>query len=440
MLNLNQQLINLEKLIKSGRFTFALVTLDKSGDAVTNELLVDYSGEKADKPVLYIKREDGTLLPISSKSDELLEELKINIIDVGVERSNNYDTSVWFALKKDTVSEDTTFNSTSVITQFYDTITNNLINYKPFIQHTISNGVEHMLIPYTDSTHVFFNMNTIIGGDKDIKHLEYVINYIVSNINNIKNSLTTDITNLNLLLTTLINNINAKNNLQDIEINNLKQTQTITLSKINQMLTDINTIYNTTEREIRKTTLNIGNDSNYMYPIVIRYDKANIGDAITGFGRHAFDGEIRVTASNATYDVVVSLGDTLMTELYNTNNKGTYSYRHKLKVTPDINSKLQLPIIHAEMYDAFSFVLYVKGGTTLEIWTKYKESLVTNIYTGSVNLGGNSYSPKLMSTIVNSFIQGDNRYDLVFNEFTTTDREIITKDLIIQNKYILGIE
>ena len=37
---------------------------------------------------------------------------------------------------------------------------------------------------------------------------------------------------------------------------------------------------------------------------------------------------------------------------------------------------------------------------------------------------------KEFEIFVNKFIQGENRYNLTFNEFTTTDREIITKDLI----------
>lgn len=143
--NIKELAMELEKYLKAGRFSFAVLMWDQRNKAVVNELIVKYD-EKDHKPILYIKNANGDIVPIISESDKIFKDFLENFIEVSVNRTKNYEPSLYFMLRQD--NEGNTGWNQSTVDQFYTFVSDNFSKLKPYVLQTFKKGKSDLLIPF----------------------------------------------------------------------------------------------------------------------------------------------------------------------------------------------------------------------------------------------------------------------------------------------------
>lgn len=362
--------VELEKFLKTGRFSFAVLTWDNRNKAVVNELIVKYDKDK--KPMLYMKNPDGELKPIITESDSTLKDFLENYIEISVDRTKNYEPSLWFMLRQDE-NGNTGWNK-STVSQFYNFIDQNMNKLKPYMLQVFNKGNRDILVPFIGTQMVYYDVGRLVKGE-GIENFDNVINILYNLITDIKDNLI-DIMNA---VQTKFDDMNAKlvqeNERQNIEIENLGNQMKETEKLVAGVLDELGDIRSTTERRLRSVDITVGGNANTIYPVKLKYTGG--GSPISG-GTELFMGAMFLQMESPTRNIVMQIGNDHMTTspAYYTGNQDTYFvYTHK--VLDGANAKHYI-------YDCIfsgsgEYVVLLRGGTKYKLWTKYPDFLqITN--------------------------------------------------------------
>lgn len=376
-------LIEIEKYLKTGRFSFAVLTWDNKDKAVINELIVKYD-EKDGKPILYVKKPDKSIVPIITESDQNLKDFLENFIEISVDRTKNYEPSLWFMLKKDK-NGNTGWNDETV-QQFYDYIEDNFSVLKPYALQVFSNKQRETLIPFVGTQMVFYDMGRLMSGegienfDRIIEMLYKLINDIRSNLIDIMNGIETKFTDMN---TKLI----QENERQNKEISTLQKNMESTKGLVDDVLASIGNIRGTTERRLLPTKIAVGGNANTIYPVQIRATGG--GYPIAG-GTELFMGAMFLQMESPNRNIVLQIGNmhaTTSPAYYNGAVDQYYVYSHKVLNGADAKHY----VYDCRMITSGTYVLLLRGGTNYTLWSKYPENIDITNNLGSV--GGLSPIP-----------------------------------------------
>lgn len=174
-------LSHLEKFIKGGRIAFELLTKDESDEMTPRQLCVEYD-YKQKVARLFTKNDQGEVVPIKSKAEDLIEEYLIKFVEVGVNKKYNYNPSIHFKLIHDTEGY-----TQANIERAYSYMTEHFQNLKPYIQYVRDyQNTEHGLCPFMTADAVFLNLGKIIK-DKGITSTTVAIQELYSFIRDYTN-------------------------------------------------------------------------------------------------------------------------------------------------------------------------------------------------------------------------------------------------------------
>ena len=375
--NLKELHIELEKFLKTGRFSFAVLMWEQKDKAVINELIVKYD-EKDHKPILYIKNADGEIVPIITESDRVMKEFLENFIEVNVDRTKNYEPSLYFMLRKDN-NGNTGWNQ-STIDQFYRFIEQNFSKLKPYVLQTFKDGVRDVVIPYVGTQMVFYDMGKLIK-DAGVENFDNIVSMLYNLITDIRDNLV-DIMNG---IETKFNDMNTKliqeNERQNIEIDALEKHMDQTDIKLDEVMNSLGDIRGTTERRLLPVTISVGGNANMIYPVCVSLSGGGL--PIMG-GTEQFAGAMFLTMESSKRNICVQLGNDHMTDspnYYTGTVDQYYVYSHKVMDGSDAKHYV---------YDVInigsgSYGLLLRGATTYTLWTRYPAN--TKIVNNLGNIG-----------------------------------------------------
>lgn len=362
--------VELEKFLKTGRFSFAVLTWDNKDKAVINELVVKYDKDK--RPMLYMKNPDSELKPIITESDSTLKEFLENYIEISVDKTKNYEPSLWFMLRKDE-NGNTGWNK-STINQFYNFIDQNMDKLKPYMLQVFNKKNRDILVPFIGTQMVFYDMGRLIKG-QGIENFDNIVNMLFNLITDIKENLI-DIMNA---IQTKFDDMNAKliqeNERQNTEIENIENQMKETEKLVDNVLAELGDIRSTTERRLRSVDLNVGGNANTIYPVKLKYIGGGV--PISG-GTEMFMGALFIQMENSSRNIIMQIGNNHMTTspAYYTGNQDSYFvYTHK--ILDGANAKHY--IYDCRNIGSGEYVVLLRGATKYKVWTKYPDFLqITN--------------------------------------------------------------
>lgn len=231
MKNLMSQI---EKFIKGGRIVIELLTKEEAEDLTPRQICVEFDYEEK-VARLFIMNDQGEIVPIKSKAEDLIEEFLIKFIEVGVNKKYDYDPSLYFKLMHDSEG----FTQAN-IERFYNYMTENFTEFKPYIQYVKDyNSNTHGLIPFMSSDAVYLNLGRIIQ-DKGITNVTTAINELYEFMSSYRTSMESIINRMDSSLNELISNIQEDLNL----LNEKYGDQTNLIESINQKIKELETIVN----------------------------------------------------------------------------------------------------------------------------------------------------------------------------------------------------
>ena len=227
-------LMQVDRMIKAGRMNFTLLSTDSYNKIKQNELFIDYGKDKNGIPIGPLNNnfpKDGTPVrgtiklmgpngpvDITTLTGLKLREFIANFLEVSVNRTKDYEPSMWLMLRQDN-NGNTGYNE-STIEQFYRFIQKNKSELTPYIMQTFKDSKRDVLIPYITSDLVFYDVSKIIENEK-IRNLDDVIKLLYK--------LSTDIA------ATVTSNIEALTKKMDQSIVNLNETALRINSTINTL-------------------------------------------------------------------------------------------------------------------------------------------------------------------------------------------------------------
>ena len=366
--NIKELAMELEKYLKAGRFSFAVLMWDQRNKAVVNELIVKYD-EKDHKPILYIKNANGDIVPIISESDKIFKDFLENFIEVSVNRTKNYEPSLYFMLRQD--NEGNTGWNQSTVDQFYTFVSDNFSKLKPYVLQTFKKGKRDLLIPYVGTQMVFYDMGKLVKGegihnfDDIVQMLHKLITDIRTNLVDVMNAIETKFNDMNTKLV-------QENARQNLEIDNIEKQLNNTDKKIDSLIASIGDIKGTTERKLLPVDINVGGDGATIYPVGVQLRGGGI--AVTG-GTEQFAGAMYLTMENAQRNITVQLGNDHMTDspnYYTGNRDQFFVYSHK--ILDGANAKHY--IYDVVCAGSGHYVMLLRGNTKYRLWTRYPDNTV----------------------------------------------------------------
>ena len=383
--NTKEVMIEIEKYLKAGRLSFSVLSWDLRNNSVINELIVKYD-EADGKPMLYIKNPDGQIVPIITESDANLKEFIENFIEVSVDRTKDYEPSMWFMLRKDG-SGNTGFNQ-SVIDQFNSYINDNFDELKPYMLQVFKDGKRELLVPYVDTKSVFYDLGKLIQ-DERVRNFDDIITLLYNLIIDIRENLV-DIMNA---VETKFNDMNEKlileNERQNKEITDLESHMDDSDSKLNSLLGELGDIRGTTERRLLQKEISVGGEANKIYPVRLKYTGGGL--PISG-GVEMFMGAMFLTMENSQRNIVLQIGNNHMTtspSYYIGTSDQYYTYTHKV-----LNGNNAKHYVYAvKQVGSGDHILMLRGATRYTLWTKYPEFVTITNNLGTIATPNGDFSP-----------------------------------------------
>lgn len=373
--NVKEVMIEIEKYLKAGRFSFSILSWDMRNNAVTNELIVKYD-EKTGKPMLYIKNPSGEVVPIITESDANLKKFLENFIEVSVDRTKHYEPSMWFMLRKDG-NNDTGWNK-DVINQFYRYIEDNYDQLKPYALQLFHNKQRELLIPYVDSKMVFYDLGKLIQ-NQVVHNFDDITELLYNLIMDIKENLVDIMNSIEDKFNTMNDKLEQENERQNTEISNLRKQVEQTEKSLNGLLGQLDDVKGTTERRLLPVTITVAGNNNTIYPVRVKYTGGGL--QVAG-GTQMFMGAMFLTMENAQRNIVLQFGNNHMTTspgYYIGQADQYYVYTHK--VIDGSNAKHY--VYDVQQVGSGDHVIMLRGGTTYTIWTKYPDHIeITNTASG----------------------------------------------------------
>lgn len=383
--NIKELSMDLEKYLKAGRFSFAILTYDQKGKAVTNELIVKYD-EKDHKPILYIKNPDGEIVPIITESDRILKEFLENFLEVSVNRTKNYEPSLWFMLRQDETGNNGWNKST--VDQFYTFISENFSKMKPYVLQTFKDGVRDLVVPYVGTQMVFYDMGKLIQG-KGVENFDNIVTMLYNLIIDIKDNLIDIMNAIEDKFTDMNAKLIQENERQNTEIANLETHMSESDAKLDEVMKGLGDIRGTTERRLLPVELSVAGESNMIYPVKIALKGGGI--AISG-GTEQFSGAMYLTMESPKRNIVLQIGNTHMTDspdYYTGNSDQYYVYSHKVI---DGNGAQHF-IYDVKNVASGEYILLLRGATKYTLWTRYPDNIKITNNLGSIGTQNGDISP-----------------------------------------------
>ena len=419
-------LMEIEKYLKAGRFSFSVLTWDDKDKAVTNELIVKF--DKDGKPTLNIKNPDGTISSIVTESAQEMKDFLENFIEVSVDRTKNYEPSIWFMLKQDEHG-DTGWNK-STISQFYNYVEQNYKNLKPYALQVFANGQKELLMPYVDTKMVFYDLGKIMSG-KGVESFDVITKLLFGIISDIKSNIIDVVNGMESNFNDIRSKLEIDNDRQDKEIDTLRKSIMRNKETINNMMESIGGIKDTTDRRLDFKKFTVGGDPHMVYPVRFKLTKG--GNEILG-GHELFMSVIFLQMESPSRTIVMQIGNmhsTTSPQYYNGVEDQYFVYSHK--VLNGANAKHY--VYDCKMIGSGDYIVLLRGGTEYTVWTKYVDYLdITN------NLQAiEGISPIRDTDTANAYLTDDNILgrDVVR---TFSNSVHVVNSVVIGNKFKMGIE
>ena len=243
-------LMQVDRMIKAGRMNFTLLSTDSYNKIKQNELFIDYGKDKNGIPIGPLNNnfpKDGTPIrgtiklmgpkgpvDITTLTGTKLREFIANFLEVSVNRTKDYEPSMWLMLRQDN-NGNTGYNE-STIEQFYRFIQKNKNELTPYIMQTFKDGKRDVLIPYITSDLVFYDVSKIIENEK-IRNLDDVIKLLYKLSTDIASAVTANVEALTKKIDQSIVNLNETALRINSTINTLDESIRDVKNKINDMST-----------------------------------------------------------------------------------------------------------------------------------------------------------------------------------------------------------
>lgn len=436
--------IEIEKFLKAGRTTLAILSWEDRDQAITNEIVGKYDPTDG-KWYIYITNPDGggtggggsgsgtdpDFGSISTEADVLFDEFIHNFLEVSEIRTKNYEPSIWCMLRRDHENDSSFVNNQSVIDQFYEWIDTNYTQLKPYILHTYQNKTRDMLIPYVGTRGVFYDLGKFVE-NQGITNLDVVITTLYklhceyrASFSSILQSMSTRISNIDTNMT----NINTR---QDADIKMLNKMLQDSINKFNEVDSKLGNVSANSELRIRPNKFTVGGSGSMIYPVKVTINKAGL--AIKG-GTEAFLAGMFLTHENEFKATILQLGnisENTSPDYYNGNKDTHYVFSQIIKYTRDA----KYYIYDVQRVASGSYILMLRGNNTYTLWSKYIDD-ITIINENREIDGFRPYEDVI--TDRNPILT--NPVNVSNNITYTVDNSIqVTKDIIVGNRYKLSIE
>ena len=244
-------LMQVDRMIKAGRMNFTLLSTDSYNHIKQNELFIDYGRDENGIPIGPLNNnfpKDGTPIrgtikimgpngpvDVTTLTGIKLREFIANFLEVSVNRTKDYEPSMWLMLRQNE-NGDTGYNE-STIEQFYRFIQKNKNELTPYVMQTFKDGKRDVLIPYITSDLVFYDVSKIIENE-NIKNLDDVIKLLYKLSTDIAHTVTANIEALTKKMDQYLTNLNET----ALRINNTINSLDESLRNVNARLSNINSI------------------------------------------------------------------------------------------------------------------------------------------------------------------------------------------------------
>lgn len=413
-----------EKLIKDGRFTFAVTAWENRDTAPDLSLIVRWVNEL---PMLYMKR-DGNYYPAGTETDLNFNKFILNFLEVSPTRQKeDVDPSIWFKTFKDTSNSEGYTDEN--IKAAYQYIEQNLPTMSPYIQKVTVDSKEHFVIPMVISKMVFYDLAKLIANEK-IRSLDEVFPLLIQYMQKVRTDNQAQITAVNKAITEVQTDIRDQNNRQDENIELLsKESQEQTASN-SQLLERIDDFIQNSDFRNRGKRFSLQGSATYAYPISIRLTKGN--ESISN-GFECFNSPIYVVTDDGNRINIAQLGgsSTVYAEDIPYQLDDTYI------MTQKCNGSSTTPIIYdIKRVSHDTWVLLLKGGSSFTVYTKYIDDIIVDTSTDSkydINPIAN-----IPSTVVNKLLTDESIRNTSFS--IRKDAQLQAIDELISGRYKISIK
>ena len=442
--NSAETFIDIEKYLKAGRFTMAILSWENKDSAITNEILGKYDPED-NKWYIYIKNPSqggeggggGTGDPdkdfgsISTEADVLLDEFLQKFLEVAVTRKYDYEPGMWFMLREDGENGPTTINNQEVIDQFYEWMDTNYNQLKPYILNTYQSKTRDILVPYVGTRAVFYDLGKFVQG-QPISNLDVTIDMLWKLHCEFRDSYGSLVDTMQTRIQNMETNMNAVNKKQDADIITMQKNIKDLGTKFDEVMNEINDIADRSEMRVRSINIDVPGAINMVYPVKLKYTGG--GYDVKG-GKELFLSTMFITQENESKTTTLQIGNdhnTTSASYYNGN-----ANNHVVLAQSVIKSQgNKWYIFDIDFIGSDTVILMLRGGTRYKLWSKYIENItITN--TGETIDGNAPYSDTILTR--NPALTDNSR----LNDSTVVviDNSIhITNSIIIGNKFRMSIK
>lgn len=418
--NMKEPLMVLEEFIKAGRLHVALLGYDRKDEAVVGELIIDFT-DKA-KPILHIKNPDGEVVPVLTESDRLFNEFLENFIEVSVDRTVNYEPSLWFMIRTDDGNDNWSYD---IIKQHFDFAKANKNSFKPYMMQTFKNKQRELLLPFITTKEIYYDMGKLIA-DERITDFDKIVEMLYNLIIDIRDNLQSIITEVSESFNALELKLNQENDRQNLQIAALEESVRTLNNKLDDLNNKLDEVAGTTEKRIRPKELRVGGQSNMVYPVRLKYVNGTL--SVPG-GKEFFMAPILLTIKDANRSCLLKIGHNHTTNSpdFFSGDKGTH-YVYDQTVLNNSNAKFYFYDVNT--IGSGDYVVMLRGGTTYTLWSKYIEDIqITNN-----NTAIGSYEPHA-DTVLNKNPNLTNSNNLGASTVLTFNNSVqVTKSVIVGNK------
>lgn len=360
-----EPLMQIEEFIKTGRLHISLLSYNSKEEAVVSELMIDYTDPK--KPILYIKNPNGEVVPVLTESDKIFTEFVSDFLEVSVDRTKNYEPSIWCMLRRDS-SQQTGFSKENA-QQFMNYIKENRNNLKPYMMQTFSNNKRELLIPFVTTEEVFYDMGKIIR-DKGIENFDKVCELLYNLIIEIKENLEAIIGDISRRFAELEKKLEQDNERQNNQLDAITASIAQINTKVGEVKAELDRIAGTTEKRIRSTDLTVNGNTNMIYPVKIVY-RSGVSGAQQPANNMFFLAPFFLTIDDGHRECVLRVGHDVISHSGSEVNPKYYVYDQRVR-----DSVVAKYYFYAVRFLSGSeFVVMLRGGTKYKLWSKYIENI-----------------------------------------------------------------
>lgn len=413
-----------EKLIKDGRFTFAVTAWENRDTAPDQSLIVRWTG---DLPMLYMKR-DGAYYPAGTETDLNFNKFILNFLEVSPTRQKeDVDPSIWFKTFKD--SSNSEGYSDENIKMAYQYIEQNLPSMSPYIQKVAVDSKEHYVIPMIISKMVFYDLAKLIANEK-IRSLDEVFPLLIQYMQKVRTDNQAQITAVNKAITEVQTDIRDQNNRQDENIELLSKESQEQTSSNSALLEKIDTFIKKTEFRNRSKRFSIEGSATYAYPVAITIGNGN--NQLSN-GYECFNAPTYIMTDDGNRLNIVQLGGSSTVYVSNV----PYQLDDTYIMTQKCNGSSTTPIIYDIKRVSYNtWVLLIKGGSSFTVYSKYIDDIQVDTSTDSkfdINPIAN-----IPSVVINKLLTAENLRNISFS--IRKDAQIQAIDEVISNRYKISIK